>query len=167
MNCPHCKHELSEPELKALWAEHCGKQSSAAKARASAANGRKGGRPVTYFQNLYDFVPESIENFGPYLKRMNYQHTYPVERIECDDPTEKGFFIKCTDDVVWHCRWNQKTNSVEVFQGGRPVTGYNTVNNSARTAAERLVKDIHIHKLMSMPEDNSDIVRWIEKQKRK
>lgn len=167
MNCPHCKRELSEPELKALWAEYCGKQSSAAKAKASAANGRKGGRPVTYFQNLYDFVPQSIEYLGPYLERMNYRQRYPVERIDTENPTDNGFSIKCTDDVVWHCRWNRITNNVEVYANGKLVTGYNTINNSARTAAERLVKDIHIHKLMSMPEDNSDIVAWIQKHQRR
>lgn len=26
MNCPHCKRELTDAEVKALWASYCGKR---------------------------------------------------------------------------------------------------------------------------------------------
>lgn len=41
MNCPHCKKEITAADAAAL----LGSVSSAAKARASRRNGKKGGRP--------------------------------------------------------------------------------------------------------------------------
>lgn len=165
MDCPHCHKELSEDDIKRLWAEHCGKQTSPSKAAAAAANGRKGGRPVTYFRDVYDAVIDAVPQVLDAYRRWNQQHIFNVERSESADPIESGFSLSCAG-IVWDCRWNRLTNHVEAFENGRQVIGYNTVNNSAKTAAKRLVEDIHRAKLMSMPEDNSDIADWIKRNTR-
>lgn len=45
MTCPHCGKELSPEEIRALWASYNGSKKTEAKRRASAENGKKGGRP--------------------------------------------------------------------------------------------------------------------------
>ncbi len=166
INCPHCNQEFNEDQLKKLWAEYCGRKKSPAKAKAAAANGKKGGRPVTYFQDVYDAIPLSVELVRSKLKEWRQQYIFDVELIQAESPIEKGFYLKC-DNILWHVRWNPMTNHVEAFQNNKQVAGYNNVNNSSKTSALRLVEDIHRAKLMSMPEDYSDVDNWLKHLSRK
>lgn len=166
LHCPHCHLEFNEDQVKRLWAEFCGKKTSKAKARAAAANGKKGGRPVTYFQNVYKEIPASIQMVKEKLKQWQQRYVFDVELAETDDPVRQGFYLRC-DNILWHIQWNDINNHVEAFQDGRQVTGYNNINNSAKTSAKRLVEDIHRAKLISMPEDYSDIVAWIKQHGRR
>ncbi len=161
INCPHCQQEFNEDQLKKLWAEYCGKKKTAAKSKAAAANGRKGGRPVTYFQDLYNSIPLSIEQARDRLNEWKQRYIFDVVLVPANDPVSEGFYLKC-DNILWHVRWNPNNSHVEAFQNNRQVVGYNNVNNSSKTSAKRLVEDIHRAKLMSMPEDNSDILQWIK-----
>lgn len=121
---------------------------------------------MTYFRDVYDAVPQSIEQVREHLKDWRQRYIFDVERLPAEDPVQSGFELKC-DDIQWHVRWNTDTNHVEAFQAGRQVAGYNNENNSSKTSAKRLVEDIHRAKLMSMPEDFSDIADWIKKPGRR
>jgi hypothetical protein len=45
MICPHCKKELKEGEVIALFSAWRGSKTSQKKRKSSAENGKKGGRP--------------------------------------------------------------------------------------------------------------------------
>jgi hypothetical protein len=45
MICPHCKKDLTESEIIALFSAWRGSQKSEKKSKSSAENGKKGGRP--------------------------------------------------------------------------------------------------------------------------
>ncbi|HEY9684269.1 MAG TPA: hypothetical protein V6C86_22005 [Oculatellaceae cyanobacterium] len=159
MNCPHCHHELSESEVKQLLAEYSKSHVPAPKAITSAANGRKGGRPVTYLQNVYDLIPGAIKLHHDTRTARKERFNFDIELVEEADPIANGFTLRC-GGITRKCRWNRITNFVEIFDSAQQVGGFNTINNSAQTAAKRLVEEIHIAKLMSMPEDFSDIENW-------
>lgn len=122
-----------------------GSMRTEAKKKASIENGRKGGRPH-FFSQLYNFLDDALTQV----------HTkYPVEKLPPDGPA--CFSLRCAE-IVWQIHWQPIDRSVQVFQDGKNVQGYNTVNNSAQSLAKRLVEDIHRRKLERMPEDYS----WAE-----
>ena len=45
MNCPHCKHDLTIPEVKKLWSQLGRSFPSEKRVKAAQENGKKGGRP--------------------------------------------------------------------------------------------------------------------------
>ena len=106
---------------------------------------------MTYFKDVYNAISPSIELVCNNQKQRKQDPRFDVELIQTESPVEDGFYLKC-DNILWHVRWNGIKNYVEAFQDGRQVTGYNNVNNSAKTSAQRLIEDIHRTKLMSMPE---------------
>lgn len=161
--CPHCRETLTETQLKKLWAEYCGAKKSRAKSTAARRNGAKGGRPMSYLQSMYASVPESIVLFHERLKRENARHQFPIVRVHSEDPCESGFDLIC-DGIQWHCFWDGISDFISISENGKPREGINRVNYSASRAALKLVQDIHRSVLMRMPEDNSDIVAWIEKR---
>jgi hypothetical protein len=154
---------LSEDQLKKLWAEYCGKQKSAAKAKASMANGSKGGRPMNYFQNVYDAIPESVEPVLNKLRERKSPFVFDVSISKADDPVNEGFDLRC-EDIVWHCSFNSLTDYIEITENGQKRPAIWRINYAAKTAAERLIKDVHTEKLMRMPEDHSDMIEKIYKQ---
>ncbi len=162
LQCPHCHTDLAEEQLKRLWAQYCGKQRSAAKAKAAIENGKtKGGRPMTYFQTVYESITPCVELVHEKLKRWNTKPIFDVKVLHADDPTTNGFDLVC-DDVVWHCTWNRMTDYIEITEKGKTQPAIWRVNYSAKVAAKKLVEDIHREKLMRMPPDYSDQVKWIE-----
>ncbi len=163
IHCPNCNECLSEDQLKKLWAEYCGKQKSAAKAKASMANGSKGGRPMTYFKDVYDAMPESVELVLTTQRQRKTPLVFNVTVSESDNPVNNGFDVRC-EDIVWHCSWNGITDYIEITEKGQKRPAIWRINYAAKTAAKRLVEDIHREKLMRMPEDNSELIEKIYKQ---
>jgi hypothetical protein len=163
VHCPNCHEELSEDQLKKLWAEYCGKQKSAAKAKAAMANGSKGGRPMTYFQDVYDAIPDCVEPMQKKHKEWEEPYIFDVSRAETNDPVTNGFDLRC-EDVVWHCSWNGISNYIEITENGQTRPAIWRVNYAAKTAANRLVEDIHREKVMRLPENNAALVEKIYKQ---
>jgi hypothetical protein len=161
--CPHCHQELTEEQLKRLWAQYCGSRRSAVKANAAIENGAKGGRPMTYFQTVYESIPEGVSLVHEKLRRWNEKHIFDVHTLPSNNPSSEGFDLKC-DNIVWHCEYNPLTDYIEVTANGRKQTAIWRINYSAKVAAKKLVEDIHRSKLMSMPDDYSDQIEWIEKQ---
>ena len=161
IHCPHCQVKLSETQLKTLWAEYCGSKKSASKTAAAKKNGAKGGRPMTYFQSLYDAIPHSIELLNEKLKKENAKYRFDIRRIDTPEPTRFGFTITC-EDVRWHCSWDGLSDFISISKNGKQLPGISRINYAANRAALKLVQDIHREKLMSMPEDFSDIHNWIE-----
>jgi hypothetical protein len=163
MHCPHCWHELSEGELKKLWAEYCGSKTTALKAKAARENGAKGGRPMTYFQSLYDAIPESIAAFTNKLRQERARHQFEFRRSDESDPANTGFDLSC-DDIIWHCSWDGYSDFISIVENQESRAGISRINYAANRAAQRLVQDIHREKLMRMPEDPSDLIAWVEQQ---
>jgi hypothetical protein len=154
---------MSEPEIKRLWAEYCGKRTSLVKAAASKKNGAKGGRPMNYLQSLYDAIPASISLLEDKLSREGAQTRFKIQRIDTANPTETGFDITC-DDLKWHYSWNRASDFIAISENGKKRAGINRINYSAKRAAVKLIQDIHREKLMSMPEDYSQDIQQVEQE---
>jgi hypothetical protein len=162
--CPHCNHEITEVELKKLWAQYCGSKRSVLKASTAIENGRsKGGRPMTYMQTVYESIPDGVSQLHEKLHRWNEKHIYDVARRETGDPATEGFDLQC-DNIVWHCAYNTLSDYIEVTSNGQKETAIWRVNYSAKVAAKKLVEDIHRAKLMSMPEDHTEMIEWIKER---
>lgn len=127
-----------------------GSKKTEAKRKAKIENGRRGGRPH-YFVQLYNAIPSAIKASDT---------KFPVELLPAESAA--AFSIKCAD-FLWLIRWDPISRNVVAFHDGLAVYAYNTVNNSAQTLAKMLVEEIYRDKLMSMPEDYSKEVEWIEK----
>jgi hypothetical protein len=160
--CPNCNRQITDAQLKTLWAEYCGRQKSERKASSSKQNGKKGGRPVTYMQTMYDAVPDSIESLNIKLQKENPKHVFEIKRLASQSPALTGFELVC-DNIQWRCFWDGHSDFISITENGKMRPGINRINYAANRAAQRLVQDIHREKLMRMPEDNSDVVQWIEK----
>src|ERR1700733_12667680 len=158
--CPHCHYEISEKQLKSLWAEYCGSKTSESKRVAAQKNGTKGGRPITYFQTMYDSVPSGIAALSEKLEREDAEYRFPVERVDSPEPQQHGFAVRCLD-ITWHCFWESSSDFVRILENGKRRPGINRVNYAANRAAAKLVQDIHREQLMRMPEDSSRVADWI------
>lgn len=167
IKCPNCQKDLTEEQLKRLWGQYLGSQRSVAKAKAAVENGRtKGGRPMTYFQTVYESISRSVTLVHEKLKRWNTTPIFDVTALHTENPTAQGFDLVC-DDIIWHCSWNGSTDYIEVTENGKIHPAIWRVNYSAKVAAKKLVEDIHREKLMRLPEDYSDQIKWIEDVTRK
>ncbi len=163
IHCPNCHEELNEMQLKTLWAEYCGSRKSASKTAAAKKNGAKGGRPMTYFQTLYDAILDSITALNEKLKKEKAKYQFVVKRIDALDPTKTGFALTC-EDITWHCFWDGISDFINIYENEKKCGGISRINYAAGRAAQKLVEDIHREKLMRMPEDFSDVIGWIEQR---
>jgi hypothetical protein len=164
IQCPHCQKELTETQLKRLWAEYCGSRQSEKKIAAAKRNGAQGGRPMAYFQTLYDAIPDGIAALNDKLRKENARYRFRVGRVDTPDPTKAGFDVTC-QDITWHCFWDGASDFIGISEDGKRRAGISRINYAAGRAAAKLVQDIHREQLMRMPEDLSDVARWIEKRK--
>ena len=116
---------------------------------------------MTYFQTLYDAIPDSIELLYEKLEREKAKYHFAIIRIDTPEPTKTGFTITC-EDVTWHCFWDGISDFISISEKGKLCAGISRINYAASRAAAKLVQDIHREKLMRMPEDFSDMYSWIE-----
>lgn len=163
VHCPNCQEPLDEEQLKKLWAEYCGKKKSTAKSKAAIKNGSKGGRPMTYFQDVYDAIPNSVELVRERRKERKEEHNFDVTVETTADPVLNGFDLRC-QDIYWHCTWNGITEYIDISENGQPRSGIGRINNAAKTAAKKLVEDIHREKLFRMAPDHESMIEKIYKQ---
>jgi hypothetical protein len=118
---------------------------------------------MTYFQDVYDAIPESVELTQKKHKEWEEPYIFDVKRVETEDPVTNGFDLLC-EEIAWHCSWNENTGYIEISENGQARPGLCRVNNAAKTSAKRLVEDIHREKLMRMPENHPATIEKIYKE---
>ena len=118
---------------------------------------------MTYFQDVYDTIPESVELAHKKYRGKNEEQIFPVTARTSGDLANNGFDLRC-EDIIWHCTWNSITDYIEITEHGQTRPHIWRTNYAAKTAAKKLVEDIHREKLIRMPPDYKGMIEKVYKR---